>query len=357
MSDFSTKLLAWFDQHGRKNLPWQKNITPYRVWLSEVMLQQTQVDTVIPYFERFTARFPTVDALAQAPADEVLHLWTGLGYYARARNLHQCAQQVYEEFGGEFPSDIETLVSLPGIGQSTAGAILSTAFEKRAAILDGNVKRVLARYFAISGWPGKTQVVRQLWDKAELLTPNGRNRDYTQAIMDLGATLCARSRPDCPACPLQAECRANATGEQALYPGKKPRKILPVKATQMLILQSPSGEILLEQRPPQGIWGGLWSFPELDTGEDPLACCRVKFGELGQLEHWPQVRHTFSHYHLDITPVCVQLPKQPTGVMANDRQLWYNLQQPANVGLAAPVKRLLSQLKVTADTFTEQPAD
>ena len=345
MPNFSEQLLAWFDQHGRKNLPWQQNITPYRVWLSEVMLQQTQVETVIPYFERFTARFPTVETLVAAPVDDVLHLWTGLGYYARARNLHKCAQVVCKEHGGQFPSDAASLAQLPGIGLSTAGAIVSTAFQKRAAILDGNVKRVLARYFTIGGWPGETQALNQLWEKAEQLTPDTRNRDYTQAIMDLGATVCTRSRPACPDCPLQTECQAHATGEQALYPGKKPRKVLPVKATQMLILQAPSGEILLEQRPPQGIWGGLWSLPELDSGHDPLTNCRTTFGEPKRLDTWPRVRHTFSHYHLDITPVCIQLSRRPVGVMANDRQLWYNLQQPASIGLAAPVKRLLERLK------------
>jgi A/G-specific adenine glycosylase len=358
MPNFSEQLLAWFDQHGRKSLPWQQDITPYRVWLSEVMLQQTQVDTVIPYFERFTARFPTVETLAAAPVDDVLHLWTGLGYYARARNLHKCAQLVCDEHGGHFPSDTTGLAALPGIGLSTAGAIVSIAFQKRAPILDGNVKRVLARYFAVAGWPGKTETLGQLWEKAEQLTPESRNRDYTQAIMDLGATVCTRSRPACPTCPLQTECRAKATGEQALYPGKKPRKILPVKATQMLILQSPTGEVLLEQRPPQGIWGGLWSLPELDSDDDALASCRIRFGDAEQLTGWPQVRHTFSHYHLDITPVRLQLAKASASIRANDRQLWYNLQQPANIGLAAPVKRLLERLADDgSDLFTEDPVN
>jgi A/G-specific adenine glycosylase len=342
--EFAQQLLGWFDHHGRKNLPWQKNITPYRVWLSEVMLQQTQVDTVIPYFEKFTATFPTVQALAQAPLDEVLHLWTGLGYYARARNLHKCARMVCDEYGGEFPGDVESLASLPGIGRSTAGAIASIAFGQRAAILDGNVKRVLARYFAIAGWPGQTQVLNQLWAKAEALTPDSRNQDYTQAIMDLGATLCTRSRPACALCPLQADCRAYAAGDQAAYPGKKPRKAMPVKTTQMLILQAPSGEILLEQRPPQGIWGGLWSLPELATDEDVPGYCQTKQFKPDNVEVWGQVRHTFSHYHLDITPVYVQLSALSSGVAETDRQLWYDTRRPASVGLAAPVKRLLEQL-------------
>ncbi len=344
MPDFAQQLLSWYDLHGRKNLPWQQGITPYRVWLSEVMLQQTQVETVIPYFERFIERFPTVEALAGAPVDEVLHLWTGLGYYARARNLHKCAQQVYQSLNGEFPSDVASLVALPGIGRSTAGAIASTAFEQRAAILDGNVKRVLARYFAIGGWPGNNAVANALWKHAEKLTPDSRNRDYTQAIMDLGATVCTRSRPDCPACPLAQTCMAHAAGEETLHPGKKPRKVLPVKSTQMLILTSADGDVLLEQRPPQGIWGGLWSFPELGMGDDPLEHCRSAFGEPRDLDRLPQVRHTFSHYHLDIQPVCITLSRGIAGIRADDRRLWYNLQKPVNIGLAAPVKRLIESL-------------
>ena len=349
MTDFSQPLLAWFDVHGRKNLPWQQNITPYRVWLSEVMLQQTEVETVIPYFDRFTVRFPGVQDLAEAPLDEVLHLWTGLGYYARARNLHKCAQIVCTEFGGCFPDDVDGLAGLPGIGRSTAGAIVSIAFGKRAPILDGNVKRVLARYFAIAGWPGALQVQNKLWQKAEALTPTARCRDYTQAIMDLGATLCTRSRPACNLCPQQTGCLAHANGDQTLYPEKKPRKALPVKATQMLILHTHTGEVLLEQRPPQGIWGGLWSLPELASGDDALTYCRLKFGEPQKLDQWPELRHTFSHYHLDITPVRVQLSEQPPAISENDRQLWYNPGQPANIGLAAPVKRLLERLKVSSN--------
>jgi len=340
---FSQSVLRWFDKHGRKHLPWQQNITPYRVWLSEIMLQQTQVATVIPYFERFTQTFPTVHSLAAAPIDEVLHLWTGLGYYARARNLHKCAQTVVEKFGGEFPDTVEALSELSGIGRSTAGAIVSIAYQKRAAILDGNVKRVLARYQAIDGWPGQSEALSQLWDIAERYTPKKRCNDYTQAMMDMGATLCTRTKPKCDQCPLRAGCLAYAQGEQSRYPGKKPKKALPEKAVQLLMLRNPQGEILLQQRPSQGIWGGLWSFPEIDIGVDAIACATDGFGKVASSEVWNSYRHTFSHYHLDITPVLIQLAKAPQGV-AEATCVWYNPHAPEILGLAAPVKKLLDKL-------------
>ena len=221
-NDFSRAVLTWFDKHGRKTLPWQQGITPYRVWLSEIMLQQTQVTTVIPYFERFVARFPDVASLAAAPINDVLHLWTGLGYYARARNLHRCAQTLVCNYGGEFPATVEALAELPGIGRSTAGAIVSIAFKQRAAILDGNVKRVLARYHAVAGWPGDATTLKTLWVHAETHTPKKRVNNYTQAMMDLGATLCTRSKPACERCPVMSTCVAYATGQVNLYPGKKP---------------------------------------------------------------------------------------------------------------------------------------
>lgn len=341
---FSAAVLTWFDQHGRKHLPWQQNIDAYRVWLSEVMLQQTQVATVIPYFEKFTARFPTVHDLAAAPLDDVLHLWTGLGYYARARNLHACAKQVVVEYGGEFPRTVEGLAALPGIGRSTAGAICSITWNRPAPILDGNVKRVLARFYAVEGWPGQTAVANALWSLAETHTPRQRNADYSQAMMDLGATLCTRSRPQCAACPLQDHCQARAVGNPEAYPGKKPRKEKPVRQLQMLMLQNPRGEILLEQRPAQGIWGGLWSFPELATDTDPLDHARDHWGPALLEETWATYRHTFSHYHLDIIPVWLQLEQAPQGIRADDRLLWYDPDRPPSVGLAAPVKRLLGQL-------------
>jgi A/G-specific adenine glycosylase len=343
--DFPGAVLTWFEQHGRKNLPWQQDINAYRVWLSEVMLQQTQVSTVIPYFQAFTDRFPTVVDLANAPIDEVLHLWTGLGYYARARNLHACARQIVRDHGGEFPRSVEELASLPGIGRSTAGAIASITWNQPAPILDGNVKRVLARFYAIEGWPGQTAVANSLWSLAEANTPSEQNASYTQAIMDLGATVCTRSRPRCSACPLERRCRARAQNNPGEYPGKKPKKVLPAKSVQMLMIRNPAGDILLEQRPPQGIWGGLWSFPELGCDSDPLDYALDRWSSPAELvETWASHRHTFSHYHLDITPVCLQLPLIPQAIMADDRFIWYNPRQPQNVGLAAPVKRLLRQL-------------
>lgn len=341
---FSRLVLDWFDQYGRKHLPWQKKINPYRVWVSEIMLQQTQVSTVIPYFERFMEHFPTVQALAAAPVDDVLHLWTGLGYYARARNLHKCALTVVKEHNGRFPGTVEGLSALPGIGRSTAGAIVSIAKKKRAAILDGNVKRVLARYHAVDGWPGKTEVLNQLWDYAEAYTPEARCNHYTQAMMDLGATLCSRSKPACELCPLKDGCTARAQGNPQDYPGKKPKKILPVKSVQLLMLRNPQGNILLQQRPPQGIWGGLWSFPELDVGEDAREHCELRYAEVVETEIWDEYRHTFSHYHLDITPVLLQLQREPAQVREGQPQRWVNIQEPGKLGLAAPVKRLLQQL-------------
>ncbi|MEP5763901.1 MAG: A/G-specific adenine glycosylase [Halieaceae bacterium] len=344
---FQQQVLGWFDQHGRHDLPWQTDRSPYRVWLSEIMLQQTQVKTVIPYFERFVATFPSVQALAAAEEDAVLHLWTGLGYYARARNLLKCAQQVCTEFDGEFPASIDALTSLPGIGRSTAGAIRSIAFRQPAAILDGNVKRVLARYGAIAGWPGQTAVHKELWALAETLNPVQRNDDYSQALMDLGATLCTRSRPACERCPLQTACRANSSGSQADFPGRKPKKALPVKATTMLIISNPEDEVFLARRPSQGIWGGLWSFPEVEDTVAAAALCLDTFGcEPGEMEHWEPLRHTFSHYHLDIQPLRIQLLARVDQVMEQDRHLWYNRARPESVGMAAPVSKLLKLLDI-----------
>jgi len=343
-SVFASDVLRWFDRHGRKHLPWQQDINAYRVWLSEIMLQQTQVATVIPYFERFTQRFPGVGSLAAAPLDEVLHLWTGLGYYARARNLHRCAQRVAEEHGGEFPDNVEALSDLPGIGRSTAGAIASIAFGQRAAILDGNVKRVLARFYAVEGWPGQTAVARTLWACAEQHTPDQRCADYTQAMMDLGATLCTRSRPACERCPVNAGCVAYAQGNPEAYPGKKPKKDKPVKAVQFLMLRNPSGEILLEQRPGQGIWGGLWGFPELSPEQSPEDHAREHYAPVADTETWDSYRHSFSHYHLEITPVLLQLAREPEVVREAGGAVWFRLDQPENLGLAAPVKKLLQQL-------------
>ncbi len=311
--------------------------------MSEIMLQQTQVSTVIPYFNTFIETYPTVEDLARASIDDVLHLWTGLGYYARGRNLHKCAQKIVSDYDGVFPNDVEGLCELPGIGRSTAGAICSIAYQKSTAILDGNVKRVLARHHAVEGWPGVGSVQKALWVFAEQHTPEKRCNHYTQAIMDLGATLCTRSKPQCELCPLSESCQAFAQGRQKEFPGSKPKKDKPSKSTQLLMIRNPQGEILLQQRPEQGIWGGLWSFPELALDDCPETFCEMKFSKARELERWDSYRHTFSHYHLDITPVLLQLEREPR-VLNENKSHWMNLKQPASLGLAAPVKKLLNTL-------------
>ncbi|MEH6467466.1 MAG: A/G-specific adenine glycosylase, partial [Porticoccus sp.] len=321
-TSFSQKLLNWFDQHGRKDLPWQQGITAYRVWVSEIMLQQTQVSTVIPYFQQFMASFPTIETLASAPQDRVLHHWTGLGYYARARNLHKTAQLIINEFDGIFPDTIEQLEALPGIGRSTAGAIRAIAFQKPATILDGNVKRVLTRYHAIDGWPGQTAVSNRLWAHAEQHTPKTRLADYTQAIMDLGATLCTRTRPRCIECPMANQCTAFTAGNPTDYPGKKPRKEQPIRESLFLIIQNPEGEILLEQRPANGLWGGLWVFPQCDNETEINRICHQLSCYVENWQLLPKRRHTFSHFHLDYQPVLIQA-KQQSSIMDSPSIVWY----------------------------------
>ncbi len=340
----SSALLAWFDRHGRHDLPWQQPRTPYRVWLSEIMLQQTQVATVIPYFERFTARFPDIPSLADASLDEVLHLWTGLGYYARARNLHKAAQIIRDQHGGNFPETFEAVLALPGIGRSTAGAILAQALGQRHAILDGNVKRVLTRYHAISGWPGQKAVENRLWALAEAATPRDRVADYTQAIMDLGASVCGR-KPDCPACPLAGDCRARAEGKPAAYPTPRPRRSLPVRQATLLILRDAEGRVLMQQRPPSGIWGGLWSLPECPPEQDPAHYCRDQLGlALADAQEGPGLRHSFSHFQLDIRTLQARATPRGERLMEAPAQVWYNTRRPDVRGLPAPVKALLAAL-------------
>ncbi|MEP6389815.1 MAG: A/G-specific adenine glycosylase [Halioglobus sp.] len=346
-SNFANRILAWYDVHGRKDLPWQQAISPYRVWVSEIMLQQTQVSTVIPYFERFMQRFPDVRELAAATQDDVLHHWTGLGYYARARNLHKTAQIVSSQLDSKFPDSIEGLCELPGIGRSTAGAVLSIASGQRAAILDGNVKRVLARHAAVEGWPGVSRIHAALWDIAEQRTPDIRHADYTQAMMDLGATLCTRSKPRCGDCPVAIDCIANHSQTQTLYPGKKPKKVLPIKATRFLLVMPGTNEVLLEKRPDQGIWGGLWCFPEMDVDTQSIEtwCLDRLQTTPTSLQQMTPFRHTFSHYHLDISPVLVSIERASESIMETDARLWYNLRQPQNLGLAAPVVKLLKSIQ------------
>lgn len=339
---FGAAVLDWYDRHGRKDLPWQLGITPYRVWVSEIMLQQTQVSTVLGYFDRFMDALPTVEALATAAEDEVLHLWTGLGYYSRARNLHKTAKLIVAEHGGDFPRCVERLAELPGIGRSTAGAIASLSMGLRAPILDGNVKRVLARFVAQDGYPGEPKVSRQLWDVAERLTPQTRVNHYTQAMMDLGATLCTRSKPSCLLCPLKAGCRAHLLGRETDFPVPKPRKALPQKRTLMPLLANHEGAILLYRRPPTGLWGGLWSLPELDdlAALDPLAERHAL--QLQQRRELPSLTHTFSHFQLAIEPWLITVKSEANAVAEPD-WLWYNLATPPRLGLAAPVKMLLKR--------------
>ncbi|MFK7829701.1 MAG: A/G-specific adenine glycosylase [Congregibacter sp.] len=341
MDAFAHRLLDWFDQHGRHDLPWQRDATPYHVWLSEIMLQQTQVTTVIPYYASFVASFPTIYVLAEAHEDAVLHLWSGLGYYARARNLHKTAKLVVAEHDGLFPANLDALQALPGIGRSTAGAILSSALGGRAPILDGNVKRVLARFHAVEGWPGKTVIADALWTLAEAHTPRERVADYTQAIMDLGATLCTRSSPDCEHCPVEADCDANSLGRQADFPGRKPKKTIPTHATVFAMALTPSGELFLQRRPARGIWGGLWCFPEAGTTDDAVADCEQRLSvEVSNCQELAMVRHSFSHYHLEIKPVLLTLARTPTMIgETDDLRSWPAQSLPA-VGIAAPVKRI-----------------
>jgi len=349
---FSARVLAWFDRHGRTDLPWQQTPTPYRVWVSEIMLQQTQVSTVIGYFDRFMQRFPDVQSLASAPVDDVLHLWTGLGYYARARNLHRAAQRIVSESGGEFPAQAEALAALPGIGRSTAGAIVALASGVRAPILDGNVKRVLARFHAVAGDKNSAAVLDTLWAHAEAHTPAARVAAYTQAMMDLGATVCTRSKPRCEACPLAADCRARAQGNPLDYPGRKTAaKATPVRAATLLLLRDAQGRVLLEQRPPSGLWGGLWCFPQCDTAAGdalPEAALQNALAIRGLREHarapLPAFRHTFSHFHLDIAPLLVDVVADAHAVSEQRRQAWITPAQPGTLGLAAPVVRLLAAL-------------
>lgn len=345
-------LQRWHAQSGRHDLPWQQNRTPYRVWVSEIMLQQTQVATVIPYFERFMQRFPSVTALADAPLDEVLHEWTGLGYYARARNLHRAAQQVRDEYGGVFPTDFERVHGLPGIGRSTAGAILALSMNQAHPILDGNAKRVLARYFAVEGHPGERSVEQRLWELAEVCTPERDVATYTQAMMDLGATLCTRRNPACERCPLQPGCQAYMRSLQHEIPGRKSvrlRKPRPQRCCWMLLIEDETGAFLLEQRPPEGIWGGLWSAPQCDSA----AAAQTVLAEIDtvRVETLDVVEHAFTHFDLRIQPLHARVRRSafaPAMLLMEPRQtLWYKFDPAtpwARIGLPAPVKQILQDL-------------
>ena len=343
---FSDKVLHWYHQHGRKTLPWQVNRTPYRVWISEIMLQQTQVATVIPYFEKFMQRFPDVQSLADAEIDQVMYYWSGLGYYARARNLHKAAQMICDQYQGNFPQDIEQVMALPGIGRSTAGATLSLACNQHHAILDGNVKRVLARYFMIEGWYGTTRVINELWQRAIELTPTKDVAFYNQAMMDIGNMVCTRSKPDCLQCPVKTGCQAFKFAKQSEFPTPKPKKNIPVKSVRMAMLRDTDSSLLLQRRPPTGIWGGLLSFPEIpdETSIDQW-CAKELNLKVSHEQAWPVVRHTFSHFHLDITPVLVSVKPKGGRAMDQDHWVWYKGDASEMGGFAAPVKRLITKLE------------
>jgi A/G-specific adenine glycosylase len=336
---FQSAVIEWFDREGRKNLPWQVEPTPYRVWVSEIMLQQTQVATVIPYFLRFMQRFPRLQDLAEAPEEAVLGHWAGLGYYARARNLRKAAQTVLREHGGQLPADLASLAALPGIGPSTAGAILSLSLGVRAPILDGNVKRVLSRHAAIEGWPGDAQTARELWRISAQLTPQTRVAEYTQAMMDLGATLCTRSQPACPRCPVRSDCLAFQLGLTGQLPSPRPKKNLPTRYCWMLVLRDRAGRFYLEKRPPAGIWGGLWSFPEFDERDEAFAWCVMR-GLAVELEALPSRRHTFSHYHLDYSALVGRVG-QPARI-AEAGSSWLKPEQ--DTAVPTPVRRLMLEL-------------
>lgn len=337
---FQQALLSWYDEHGRKNLPWKSDSTPYQVWISEIMLQQTQVNTVIPYFLRFMESFPIVTTLGAAELEKVLQHWSGLGYYARARNLHRAAQIIVRSHDGEIPATPEQLTALPGIGRSTAGAILSLGYGKRAAILDGNVKRILSRYISLEGWPGTSDNQRRLWAVSDKLTPESRAGDYNQALMDLGATLCTRSRPLCPTCPLRQECSAYRQQRVDAIPAAKPGRSLPTRKSWMLILQNENDACYLEKRPETGLWGGLWVFPCFDSEADLLNWCRLRQLDVSRLEQWPEQRHTFSHFHLDYTPVIGQATS--FGGVQDSSGGW--LQADASHAVPAPICRLLKKI-------------
>lgn len=345
---FQKLILNWFDKHGRKHLPWQVNKTPYRVWVSEIMLQQTQVATVIPYYLRFLQRFPDVKTLADAHDDEVLHLWAGLGYYSRARNLQRAARMIMQDFAGEFPNTLETLQELPGIGPSTAGAILAIAFNQQATILDGNVKRVLARLHAVTDPINEKSVENKLWDIAVQYSPKKRVADYTQAMMDLGATLCTRGKPACERCPLLKHCCAHELDIAELLPKKKATREIPVRTATFLVVKH-GRKILLQKRPPMGIWGGLWSVPEI-SGQPNLRAikqfCRQQFQQtISEYAELMAFRHTFSHYHLDIHPILIELTSAPhKSIMEAEQQIWYDPRKPEAVGLPKPTQTILRSL-------------
>ncbi|WP_333680431.1 A/G-specific adenine glycosylase [Dyella sp.] len=343
MTPFASALLAWFDRHGRHDLPWQHPRDAYRVWLSEIMLQQTQVVTVIPYFQRFVTQLPTLHDLAAADEDTVLALWSGLGYYRRARFLHRAAQVCAEQHGGELPRDFDELAALPGIGRSTAGAILAQAYGLRFPILDGNVKRVLTRYHGIAGHPSEREVEKQLWQHADTHTPGERTADYTQAIMDLGATVCVRTRPLCAMCPMRSDCIAHRDHLTAQLPTPKPGKTIPTRSTTMLILRNADGRVLLQRRGAQGVWSGLWSLPEADGTDDAWREAQ-RHARIDDAQPLMPFVHVFSHYRLRIQPLLFDGATAAHAIADNADLRWCTVSELSALGLPAPVRSLLMAL-------------
>ena len=344
MNDFSNKLITWQKQHGRHGLPWQGTRDAYRIWLSEIMLQQTQVATVIPYYARFLARFPSLAELAAASEDDVLTLWSGLGYYSRGRNLLRAARIVAEKFNGEFPRDFDDILALPGVGRSTAAAISAFAFGERRAILDGNVKRVFARHFGVAGFTGDKRVETKLWELAEQALPKNNIEIYTQALMDLGATLCLRSRPLCDRCPISATCVAHLEHRVRELPSPRPKKVMPEKSTTLLML-SHNGEVLLEKRPPTGVWAGMWCFPELADDRGAHDFCRTRFGlEIETLPPWNVLEHGFTHFKLNITPQPVIARAKHTHA-AEPGVVWLSVEDALGAAIPKPVRALLLKMK------------
>ena len=343
-SDFSSRLIAWQKIHGRHDLPWQNTQDPYAIWVSEIMLQQTQVAAVIAYYARFMARFPNIATLAQASQEEVLQHWSGLGYYSRARNLHNAAQTIMDEFDGEFPEDFEKIQTLSGIGRSTAAAIASFAFQQNQTILDGNVKRVLARHFLIEGWTGSPKIEKALWALAETLVPSQEMIAYTQGLMDLGATICTRSKPKCELCPLNVHCMALAKNQTKALPTPKPHKAIPQKQTTMLLLLN-GNEVMLEKRPPNGIWGGLWSLPEISMQEIPSEVAMQRFGlEVESDEPLPSILHTFTHFKLEILPQPLQVIHRSLQAI-RPNTIWLNIEDAIGAALPTPVRNILLNLQ------------
>lgn len=335
-ASFAGRLLRWWQDNGRHGLPWQIERSPYRVWVSEIMLQQTQVRTVIPYFQRFMERFPDLQTLAEARLDDVLSEWTGLGYYARARNLHTAAQRAMTDHAGALPARPEQLVELPGIGRSTAHAIVAQAWDRRAPILDGNVKRVLSRHAAIEGWPGRSDVEKRLWQEADLRTPKTQAAAYTQAIMDLGATLCTARTPSCQDCPVRDDCRARQADRVAEFPGRKPRKQRPHRHSLFLVLRNQANDVLLIQRPPSGIWGGLWCLPE--AGPETAHLPAPGRGTIAPIVHeFTHFRLTMEFLHLDASA--------PGPVRDWPEGRWVRPGQAASLGLPRPIQMLLETLE------------